>query len=121
MAPVEGTPPTAGLPAGLHPGSRAAVPRRSEGTRLSSPSDDEVGGFQSAIRRDQDCAPLSTSERADTPFICERARKAAASRRNPQRAERAIKRGASNQTPDRAPPCRGEARGHAFRPRATTK
>jgi hypothetical protein len=53
MAPVEGTPPTAGLPAGLHPGSRAAVPRRSEGTRLSSPSDDEVGGFQSAIRRER--------------------------------------------------------------------
>jgi hypothetical protein len=50
----------------------------------------------SAIRSDQDCAPLSwTSERADTLFVCERARKAAASRRNPQRAERAIKRGAN--------------------------
>jgi len=33
-----------------NPGSRAAVLRRSEGTRFSSPSDDEVGGFQSAIR-----------------------------------------------------------------------
>jgi hypothetical protein len=48
------------------------------------------------MRSDQDCAPLSwTSERADTLFVCERMRKAAASRRNPQRAERAIKRGAS--------------------------
>ena len=31
-------------------GSRAAVLRRSEGTCLSSPNDDEVGGLQSAIR-----------------------------------------------------------------------
>jgi hypothetical protein len=51
----------------------------------------------SAIRSDQDCAPLSwTIERADTLFVCERVRKAGASWRNPQRAERAIKRGASN-------------------------
>jgi hypothetical protein len=36
-------------------------------------------------------APLSwTSERAYTSFVCERVRKAAASRRQPQRAERAI-------------------------------
>ena len=56
----------------LDPGSPAAVMRRSEGTRLSSPSDDEVGGLQSAIRSDQDCAPLSwTSERADMLFVCE--------------------------------------------------
>jgi predicted amidohydrolase len=33
-----------------NPGSRAAVLRRIEGTRLSSPSDDEVGGSPSAIR-----------------------------------------------------------------------
>src|SRR5688500_405653 len=30
----------------LNPGSRAAVLRRREGTRLSSPTDDEVGGSQ---------------------------------------------------------------------------
>jgi hypothetical protein len=35
------------------PGSRAAVLRRSEGARFSSPSDDEVGGLQSAIRRER--------------------------------------------------------------------
>jgi hypothetical protein len=34
----------------LNTGSRAAVLRRSEGTRFSSASDDEVGGMQSAIR-----------------------------------------------------------------------
>jgi hypothetical protein len=32
---------------------RAAVLRRSEGTRLSYPSEDEVGGFQSAIRSER--------------------------------------------------------------------
>jgi hypothetical protein len=53
-----------------------------------------------AILSDEDCAPLAwTSEGADAFFVCERVRKAAASRRNPQRAERAIKRGASNQAP----------------------
>jgi hypothetical protein len=36
-------------------------------------------------------APLSwTIERADTSFVCERARKAAAHKRQPQRAERAM-------------------------------
>ena len=36
-------------------------------------------------------APLSwTSERADTLFVCERVRKAAATERQPQRAERAM-------------------------------
>jgi hypothetical protein len=36
-------------------------------------------------------APLSwTSERADTLFVCERVRKAAAHKRQPQRAERAM-------------------------------
>jgi hypothetical protein len=36
-------------------------------------------------------APLSwTSERADASFVCERVRKAAAYRRQPQRAERAM-------------------------------
>jgi hypothetical protein len=33
-----------------NPGSRTAVLRRAEPTRFSSASDDEVGGFQSAIR-----------------------------------------------------------------------
>ncbi len=48
---------------------------------------------------DEDCAPLSwTRERADTSFVCERLRKAAASERNPQRAERAIKRGGMDQS-----------------------
>jgi hypothetical protein len=36
--------------AGVGPGSRSAVLRRSEGTRFSSVSDDEVGGLDSAIR-----------------------------------------------------------------------
>ena len=41
--------------------------------------------------RSQAGAPLSwTSERADTFFVCERARKAAATKRQPQRAERAM-------------------------------
>jgi hypothetical protein len=36
-------------------------------------------------------APLSwTSERADTSFVCERARKAVADERQPRRAERAM-------------------------------
>jgi hypothetical protein len=40
-------------------GSRAAVLRRSEGTRFSSTSDDEVGGLPSAIRaRDVRAADL---------------------------------------------------------------
>jgi hypothetical protein len=46
------------------------------------------------MKRDprQDCAALSwTSERADTLFVCERVRKAAAYKRNPARAKRAIK------------------------------
>ena len=58
-------------------GSRAAVPRKAG-------------------------APLSwTSERANTLFVCERVRKAAANKRQPQRAERAMYEG---------------ARGHALRP-----
>jgi hypothetical protein len=36
-----------------NPGSRAAVLRRSEQTRLSSANDDEVGGIQSAIRAER--------------------------------------------------------------------
>jgi deaminated glutathione amidase len=40
-------------PAAAGPGSRAAVVRRSEGTRSSFPSDDEVGGLQSAIRSER--------------------------------------------------------------------
>jgi hypothetical protein len=35
------------------PGSRAAVLRRSEPTRFSSASDDEVGGFRGAIRSER--------------------------------------------------------------------
>jgi hypothetical protein len=37
----------------MGPGSRAAVLRNSEGTRFSSPSADEVGGPQSAIRSER--------------------------------------------------------------------
>jgi hypothetical protein len=52
-------------------------------------------------------APLSwTIERADTFFVCERVRKAAALERQPQRAGRAMYT---------------EVRGHALRPQATTK
>jgi predicted amidohydrolase len=40
-------------PAAAGPGSRAAELRRSEGTRSSFPSDDEVGGLQSAIRSER--------------------------------------------------------------------
>jgi deaminated glutathione amidase len=40
-------------PAAAGSGSRAAVLRRSEGTRFSFPSDDEVGGLQSAIRSER--------------------------------------------------------------------
>jgi len=44
-----------------------------------------------AAARSQAGAPLSwTSERADTPFVCERTRKAAANERQPQRAELAM-------------------------------
>jgi hypothetical protein len=44
-----------------------------------------------AAARSQAGAPLFwTNERADTFFVCERARKAAADKRQPQRAERAI-------------------------------
>ena len=47
----------------LQTGSRAAVLRRREGTRFSSPSDDEVGGFRArsgasgASNRTPDRAP----------------------------------------------------------------
>ena len=47
-----------------------------------------------------------TSERADMLFVCERMRKAAADKRQPQRAQRATYT---------------EGRGHAFRPRVRTK
>ena len=40
-------------PAAAGPGSPAAVLRRNEGTRFSSPSDDEVGGPRSAIRSER--------------------------------------------------------------------
>jgi hypothetical protein len=44
-----------------------------------------------AAARSQAGAPLCwTNEQADTSFVCERARKAAATRRQPQRAERAM-------------------------------
>jgi predicted amidohydrolase len=51
-----------------NPGSRAAVLRRSEGTRSSFPSDDEVGGLQSAIRseRSEQSNPGSQSNAAPT-------------------------------------------------------
>ena len=46
-------------------------------------------GSRSAVLS-QAGAPLSwTSEQADTSFVCERVRKAAAHKRQPQRAERA--------------------------------
>ena len=48
-----------------------------------------VGSRAAAVS--QAGAPLSwTSERADTLFVCERVRKAAATERQPQRAERAM-------------------------------
>ena len=48
-------------------------------------------GKSGAAARSQAGAPLSwTNERADTPFVCERARKAAATKRQPQRAERSM-------------------------------
>jgi deaminated glutathione amidase len=49
-------------PASAGPGSRAAVLRRSEGTRFSSPSDDEEGGLQSAIRSERSEQSNSVSE-----------------------------------------------------------
>jgi hypothetical protein len=39
--------------AGLEYGSRAAVPRRSEETCFSSPSDDEVGGYKARSARSE--------------------------------------------------------------------
>jgi hypothetical protein len=61
------------------------------GSEQSNTARSAAGGASNQI---QDCAPLSwTSERADTFFVCERVRKAAATQRNPQRA------GASNPTP----------------------
>jgi hypothetical protein len=57
-------------------------------------ADDEVAasvGKSRAAVLSQAGAPLSwTSERADTLFVCERVRKAAAQKRQPQRAERAM-------------------------------
>ena len=72
------------------------------------PSDDEVGGRQSAIRATRIARRCLDERESRQRFsVCERVRKAAAPKRNPQRAERAIKHGASNWTPDRAPPCGG--------------
>jgi hypothetical protein len=48
----------------LDPGSRAAVLRRSEQTRLSSASEDEVGGLQSAIRAEQGWRAAVLDDRA---------------------------------------------------------
>src|SRR5688572_15219869 len=46
------------------PGSRAAVLRRSEQTRVSSARDDEVGGLHSAIRAEQGWRAAVLDERA---------------------------------------------------------
>jgi hypothetical protein len=51
----------------LQTGSRAAVPRRSEWTRFSFTSDDEVGGVPSAIRSERS-EQLNTEEFADKIF-----------------------------------------------------
>ena len=42
-------------------GSRAAVLRRNEGTRFSSPSDDEVGGYPARSARSERCERASES------------------------------------------------------------
>jgi hypothetical protein len=78
-----------------------AVLRRREGTRFSSPSDDEVGVPKGAIRaRDVRAADLQEEttkrldSRADSPklIISLDSTKTAAIRRTSQRAERAIRR-----------------------------
>jgi apolipoprotein N-acyltransferase len=48
-------------------GSRAAVLRRSEQTRFSSASDDEVGGLQSAIRAERAAASEPIKHEKETP------------------------------------------------------
>jgi hypothetical protein len=48
-------------------GSRAAVLRRSEQTRFSSASDDEVGGLQSAIRAERAAASEAIKHEKETP------------------------------------------------------
>jgi predicted amidohydrolase len=50
-------------PAAAGPGSRAAMPRRNEGTRFSPPSDNEVAGLESAIR--SEWSEQSNSERSE--------------------------------------------------------
>jgi hypothetical protein len=47
----------------LKHGSGATVLRRSEGTCLSSPNDDEVGGCQSAIRAERAAASGAIKQR----------------------------------------------------------
>jgi hypothetical protein len=57
--------------------------------RLTARRAASIGKSRAAVLS-QAGAPLSwTSERADTLFVCERVRKAAAYKRQPQRAERA--------------------------------
>jgi hypothetical protein len=98
----------------LRLGSRAAVLRRSgrhafrrrATTKLAASPRDPRGASAAsgAIRHgsrvavlSQAGAPLSwTSEGADTLFVCERVRKAAANKRQPQRAERAMHARASD-------------------------
>ena len=98
-----------GLIASAYVAARIARRRAEEErpTRFSSANDDEAGGFPTRSARSersewsnqtpiarrragQAGAPLSwTSEGADTLFVCERVRKAAANKRQPQRAQRA--------------------------------
>jgi hypothetical protein len=87
-----------------------------------SASDDEVGGIQRAIRATRIAHRcLDERENRQRFSVRERVRKAAAPKRNPQRAERAIKHGASKlDTGSRAAVLRRREQTTLFRLRATT-
>jgi hypothetical protein len=80
------------------PGSHAAVLRRSEGTRFSSPRDDEVCGFQARSALVMFAPPIcrrsrrdpSTTELISWMVVSSDPTKTAAPRRTSQRAKRAI-------------------------------
>ncbi len=103
----------------FEPGSRAAVLRRREETRSSSPSDDKVGGCKSAIRaRDVRAADLQekpmkrVENRADSPtrVVSSDSTKTAAPRRTSQRAERAIRQSELGEPNNRTAPASAQVR-----------
>ena len=101
------------------PGSRAAVLRRREETRSSSPSDDEVGGCKARSAPAMFAPPICRRSRRNASrtelilrhgVVSSDSTKTAAPRRTSQRAERAIRQSELGERNNRTAPASAQVR-----------